>query len=339
MAKIAFFGVKGEEEEKFIRENLGEADLFISEKELNYDNLPTEMDTEIISVFVGSQVSKSVIEYFPNLKLVNTRSTGFDHIDVKSCREKNIVVTYVPGYGDNTVAEYAFGLLLNLTRKIYKAIDQIKESESFSLEGLQGVDLKGKILGVIGTGRIGKEAIKIGKGFGMIIYAYDHNPDYEFSKIFDVKYVSLEELLKNADCITIHCPLTSKSRHLINEKNINLLKDGVYLVNTARGGIVETSAIVKGLKLGKFAGVALDVLEEELEVKDELEFLMRGEQKKEELKTILENHILMKHPQVLISPHNAFNSKEALRRILDTSIKTIKAFMAGQIINSVPYEN
>jgi D-lactate dehydrogenase len=338
MAKVGFFSVK-QEEKKIIEENFSQEEISIFENHLSEENLPQEKDFEIISVFVGSEVNKNVIDYFPHLKMINTRSTGFDHIDIKYAREKNIIVTYVPGYGDNTVAEYAFGLLLNLTRKIYKAIDQIKETESFSLEGLQGIDLKGKILGVIGTGRIGKEAIKIGRGFGMIIYAYDPYPDYEFAKIFDVKYVSLEELLKNADCITIHCPLLPSTKHLINEKNIELLKDGVYLVNTARGGIVETSAIIKGLKMGKLEGVALDVLEEETEIKDEMEYLMNKEKREEELKTILENHILMKHPKVLITPHNAFNTKEALGRILKTCIETIKAFNSGQIINTVPYEN
>ncbi len=201
MRKIAFFDVKPEEK-KVIEENFSEGNVSIFEHELKDDNLSViDKEFEIISVFVSSKIGKNIIDHFSNLQMINTRSTGFDHIDIKYAKEKNIKVTYVPGYGDNTVAEYAFGLLLNLTRKIYKAIDQIKETELFSLEGLQGVDLKGKILGVIGTGRIGKEAIKIGKGFGMIIYAYDPYPDFDFAKIYDVKYVSLEELLKNAQKI------------------------------------------------------------------------------------------------------------------------------------------
>jgi len=337
--KIAFFGVK-EEEKEFIQSNLQGEEIYLSDKALDSEHLPSESDFDIISVFIDSKVTKDVLNYFPNLKMVNTRSTGFDHIDLKACKEKNIIVTYVPGYGDNTVAEYAFGLLLNLTRKIYWAIDQIKEAENFSLEGLQGIDLKGKILGVVGTGRIGKEAIKIGNGFGMIIYAYDPYPDYNFALAYNVKYVSLEELLKNADCITIHCPLNSNTKNLINTGNISLLKENVYLINTARGGIVETKAIIKGLESGKLAGVALDVLEEETETKDEVEFLMKDSQKADELKTILENHILMKHPKVLISPHNAFNSKEALLRILKTSIDTIQSFAVGDgIKNVVNYEN
>jgi D-lactate dehydrogenase len=337
--KIAFFGVK-EEEKEFIQSNLQGEEIYLSDKALDGEHLPSESDFDIISVFIDSKVTKDVLNYFPNLKMVNTRSTGFDHIDLKACKEKNIIVTYVPGYGDNTVAEYAFGLLLNLTRKIYWAIDQIKEAENFSLEGLQGIDLKGKILGVVGTGRIGKEAIKIGNGFGMIIYAYDPYPDYNFALAYNVKYVSLEELLKNADCITIHCPLNSNTKNLINTGNISLLKENVYLINTARGGIVETKAIIKGLESGKLAGVALDVLEEETETKDEVEFLMKDSQKADELKTILENHILMKHPKVLISPHNAFNSKEALLRILKTSIDTIQSFAVGDgIKNVVNYEN
>jgi D-lactate dehydrogenase len=332
--KIAFFDVKPEEE-SFIRESFPEKEIYLSSQKLTEDNLPEKKDFEVISVFISSQITAKVLNYFPNLKMINTRSTGFDHIDLKTSKERGIIVTYVPGYGDNTVAEYAFGLLLNLTRKIYKAVDQIKETENFSLEGLRGVDLKGKILGVIGTGRIGKEAIKIGRGFGMVIYAYDPYPDYNFALAYGVKYVSLEELLKNADCITIHCPLTKNTKNLINVKNINLLKEGVYLVNTARGGIIQTEAIIKGLEDGKFEGVALDVLEEETETKDELEFLIKGSTKHAELKKILENHILMKHPKVLISPHNAFNTKEAIQRILDTSLSTIKEFGEGKDVPNI----
>jgi len=332
--KIAFFDVKPEEE-SFIRESFPEKEIYLSSQKLTEDNLPEKKDFEVISVFISSQITAKVLNYFPNLKMINTRSTGFDHIDLKTSKERGIIVTYVPGYGDNTVAEYAFGLLLNLTRKIYKAVDQIKETENFSLEGLRGVDLKGKILGVIGTGRIGKEAIKIGRGFGMVIYAYDPYPDYNFALAYGVKYVSLEELLKNADCITIHCPLTKNTKNLINVKNINLLKEGVYLVNTARGGIIQTEAIIKGLEDGKLEGVALDVLEEETETKDELEFLIKGSTKHAELKKILENHILMKHPKVLISPHNAFNTKEAIQRILDTSLSTIKEFGEGKDVPNI----
>lgn len=322
-------------EEEAIKTSFPDDEIYLSRGKLTPELAPRDKDFDVVSVFVGAPIGKEVIEKFPHLKMIATRTTGFDHIDLKACAEKGVTVTYVPGYGDNTVAEYAFGLLLNLTRKIYQAIDRVKETESFSLEGLEGIDLKGKIMGIIGTGRIGKEAVKIARGFGMVVYAFDLYPDYNFAQAFGVKYVSLEELLGNADAISIHCPLTDETKHLINKKNIGDLKKGAYLVNTSRGGVVETEAIVKGLKEGILAGVGLDVLEEEEEMKNEVELLNREDDKTGDLRVVLENEVLMKHPNVLITPHNAFNTKEALMRILNTTIANIKSFKAGQPVNVV----
>jgi D-lactate dehydrogenase len=285
----------------------------------------------------------------PNLKLITTRSTGYDHIDCEYCKSKGILVCNVPEYGTKTVAEWTIGLMLNLMRKIYYAIDQIKESESFDLKNLRGEELYGKTLGVIGTGRIGKEVIKLAKAFGMNILAYDAFPDENFAKEYNVTYVTLEELLKNSDVITIHVNLNPSTYHLINKENIKFIKPGAYLINTARGGIVETEALLYGLKEGILKGAALDVLEEETEIKEELELLVkyatdkrgynadeRGLNNLKETAFILwQNHILMKMPNVLITPHNAFNSKEAVERILMTTIENIKKFLEGNLINLV----
>ncbi len=332
--KIAFFELEGWEDE-VIKQSFPTDEIYLSKEKLTPETLPKALDFDVICPFIGSKIDASILTNFPNVKLITTRSTGFDHIDLAACQAKGITVSYVPGYGDNTVAEYAFGLLLNLTRRIYWAIDQIKETESFSLEHLEGVDLKGKIMGIVGTGRIGKEAIRIARGFGMVVYAYDPYPDYNFAKAFDVKYVSLEELLKSADAVSLHCPLTPETQHLINVKNVSLFKKGAYLVNTSRGGVVETDAVIRGLKDSIFSGVAFDVLEEEGDTKDELEFLTDPAAKEANLKTVLENHALMKHPKVLITPHNAFNTKEALQRILATTIGNIKSFASGMPTNVV----
>ncbi len=332
--KIAFFELEGWENET-IKQSFPTDEVYYSKEKLTAENLPPEKDFDVISTFIGTKIDASIVGNFPNVKLITTRSTGFDHIDLAACRAKGITVSSVPGYGDNTVAEYAFGLLLNLTRRIYWAIDQVKETESFSLEGLEGIDLKGKIMGIVGTGRIGKEAIRIAKGFGMTVYAYDLYPDHDFAKAFDVKYVTLEELLKSADAISLHCPLTPQTEHLINTKNVSLLKKGVYLVNTSRGAVVETDAVIQGLKEDIFGGVALDVLEEEGGTKNEFEFLSGSAAAGGGLKTVLENDMLMKHPKVLITPHNAFNTKEALQRILATTIGNIKAFASGTPTNVV----
>jgi D-lactate dehydrogenase len=332
--KIGFFELEGWEKD-LIEKNLGQNELFFSSEKIDDLNLPEKNDFDIISIFVDSRINSTVLNHFPNLKCIATRSTGFDHIDILECQKRNITVLYVPGYGDNTVAEYAFGLLLNLTRKIYQAVDRIKETGSFDLKDLRGIDLKGKTIGIIGTGRIGKEAIKIAHGFGMNVLAYDLYPNEELAKNLNFKYVSLDELLANSDVISIHCPYTPQSHHLINKENIFKIKKGAYLINTARGGIVETEALVLGLQNGILAGAGLDVLEEEGETKDELFTLVSRHPKEEELKVMLENYILMKMPNVLISPHNAFNSQEALERILKTTLDNILSFISGSPQNVV----
>lgn len=333
--KIGFFEVEGWEKE-ILSANFSGGTISFFEQKLDSDNLPEKNDFEIISVFVNSKITKEVLKHFPNLKFITTRSTGFDHIDLKTCKEAGVAVSYVPGYGDNTVAEFAFGLILNLTRKMYQCIDQIKESGSFALEGLRGIDIKGKILGVVGTGRIGKEVIKIAKGFGMSVVAFDPYPDNNFQKEIGFEYLSLEEVLKKSDIVTLHCPYLKSTHHLINKQNIMNMKKGSYLINTARGAIVETEALVQALKKGVLAGAGLDVLEEEGEVKDELNILADGHPNEETLKNMLYDHILMEMPNVLITPHNAFNTSEALERILNTTIQNIEGFTGGKLINLVP---
>lgn len=302
------------------------SNLYFFETKLNKDNLSQERDFDIISVFVGSEVTKEVIDAFPNLKLITTRSTGFDHIDLAAAKAKNIPVAYVPGYGDNTVAEFAFGLILNLSRKIYQAADRIKEIGSFSFEGLQGFDLKGKTIGIVGTGRIGRHSITIAKGFGMKVLAFDSFPNEDLSKALEFPYVSFDELLTQSDIITLHVPYDKSTHHLINSSNITKIKKGALLINTARGGLVETEAVVKALNEGILGGYGADVLEEEGVIKDERQFLLYGHPEGHNLKTVLADHVLIDMPNVIITPHNAFNTKEALQRILGTDIANIKNF-------------
>ncbi|MDO8516166.1 MAG: NAD(P)-dependent oxidoreductase [bacterium] len=297
--------------------------------------LPQTHDFEILSVFIDSRIDKTVLDCFPNLKCVATRSTGYDHVDVEECKKRGITVVYVPGYGDNTVAEFAFGLMLNLTRKIYMSIDRIKEIGSFSLEGLQGMDLKGKTMGIVGTGRIGKEAIRIAQGFGMKVIAYDPFPDIKFAEASGIAYMPLDEVLKNSDTVSIHCPYNPSTHHLLNKNNMPLMKPGSYLVNTARGAIIETDALLAALKDKRLAGYAADVLEEEGDTKDELNLLQFGNPKEAELRTMLENYAMMKMPNVLITPHNAFNTREALMRILNTTIENIRSYLKGAPTNIV----
>lgn len=332
--KIGFFELEGWESE-IIQKNFPDDELFFSKDKIDALNLPQQKDFDILSIFVNSRINSEVLASFSKLKLLTTRSTGYDHIDLKACAERNISVAYVPGYGDNTVAEFTFGLILNLTRKIYQAIDRIKEDGLFSINGLRGIDLKGKTLGVIGTGRIGKEVIKIAKGFSMKVIATDPYPDVNYAQEMNYTYVSLEDLLRNADIITIHTPYLSQTHHLINKNNIRIIKKGAYIINTSRGPIVETEALIQALKDGILAGAGLDVLEEEGEVKDELNFLTKSHPREQILKNMLYNHILMEMSNVLITPHNAFNSQEALIRILNASIENIKNFKDNKPFNLI----
>lgn len=307
------------------------------EGKLNKDSLPEQKDFDILSVFVGSKIDKDVLNAFPNLKLLTTRSTGFDHIDLESLKQKNIKTGYVPGYGDNTVAEFAFGLLLNLSRKMYQAIDRLKETDTFNYKGLRGFDLKDKTIGIVGTGRIGQYAVKIAKGFGMNVIAFDAFPKAELAEQLGFKYVSFDELLGQSDVIDLHVPYLPTTHHMINMGNIGKIKKGAILINTARGAIVETNALVKALKDGILGGAGMDVLEEEGIIQDETAFLLYGHPEEHNLKAALANHVLINMPNVVITPHTAFNTTEALQRILDTDINNIKSFIEkGEPINKIP---
>ena len=324
---IAFFETEGWEE-PILKQAFPDDEIATFPGRLTAETLPDKRDFEVVSAFMDSPVNPELAKQFPSLGLVTTRSTGYDHIDVKGLANMGIKTGYVPGYGDNTVAEFAFALILNLTRRVYAAIDQIKERESFDKAGLRGIDLKGKIMGVVGTGRIGREFIRMAKGFGMDVIASDPRPSDAAAKELGFVYVSFEELLKRADAISFHCPYMPSTHHILNKENIALLKKGVYIVNTARGAVLETDALVAGLQSGVIAGLGLDVLEEENEVKDEVNLVRGGTLSREAMNVVLEDHILMKMPNVLITPHVAFDSWEAVHRILDITIRNIKAFTA-----------
>jgi len=331
MPKIVFFEVASWEKEE-LKRNFPEA--LLVEKPLNEENASEFVNAEVVSCFIYSNFSKEIIEKLPNLKLIATRSTGFDHIDVSFCHQKNITVCNVPEYGSRTVAEHAFALILTLTRKIYQSINQVKNFD-FNHEKIRGVSLFGKNLGILGLGKIGKEVVKIAHGFGMRVLVYTRTQDETLAKTLGFSYKSLDEILSQSDIISLHLPLTDETKHIINKNNIKKIKRGAFLVNTARGGLIETEALVLGLKEGVLAGVALDVLEGEKELMEEIEILTEGYQKTTDLKTLVLDHILVNHPNVIITPHNAFNTKEALFRILATTIKNIQGFLKGEIINVV----
>ena len=287
----------------------------------------------VLSVFIYSSLTARLLRRLPSLRLIATRSTGFDHIDVAACRARHVAVANVPSYGENTVAEHTFALILALSRNIHKAYVKTIKGD-FSLEGLQGFDLKGKTLGVIGGGHIGMHVIKMAKGFGMEVLVSDVRKNVFLSEVLDFRYAPLETLLRRSDIVSLHVPYMASTHHLMNRRTFALMRRGALFINTARGGLVETEALVWALDEGLVGGAGLDVLEGEELVKEERQLLSK-DFPKEKLATALRNHILLHRENVVITPHIAFDSREALHRILETTVSNIASFLGGAPVNLV----
>ncbi len=290
-------------------------------------------DASVISCFVYSRATPTVLERVPSLRLIATRSTGFDHVDLDYCAQHGIAVANVPRYGENTVAEHTFGLILTLSRKIHQAYQRALAG-SFSPEGLMGFDLKDKTLGVVGAGSIGLHVIRIGRGFGMRVLAFDQRPQPLLAEVLGFEYASLEDLLAQADVISLHVPSLPSTYHLVDRSRLEHVKRGAILVNTARGSIVDTEALLWALDEGILAGAGLDVLEGEEYLQEEVAAL-RSPQLSETLRHLVYGHTLLRRPNVVYTPHIAFNSREALQRILDTTVENIRAFLDGRPQNLV----
>ena len=323
MTKIAFLEAQPWEREliKKAAKKLG-ADIFNQEVEAALDQA---QNYSIISTFIYSDLSQKNLRKLPQLKMIATRSTGMDHIDLGYCQQKGITVANVPHYGENTVAEHTFALILAISRRITEAVNRVRQG-GFSPVGLTGFDLKGKTLGVIGVGHIGRYIVKIANGFGMKVLGVARRPDPQLAKKLNFRYLTLEECLRQADIVTLHVPLTKSTFHLINRQNIKLMKKGSVLINTSRGAVVESEALLWALEEGILAAVGLDVLEEE-ENLDQPEKLFDPYLSKDDLKELVAAHLLREKPNVIITPHNAFNTREAINRIIKTTVKNIENFM------------
>ena len=328
MRTVAFFDTTPEDQ-AYIKEHCGTdmTPVFFTDH-FSPEILKGNPEIEAISVFIGSHVGAQDIAQVPSIKLVTTRSTGFDHLDVDALGQAGIKLGYVPGYGDNTVAEFAFGLLLAVNRKICAANFEIRTGGMFSIEGKAGWDLLGKTMGIIGTGRIGRHAIRIAKGFGMNVIAYDPMPNEQAAKDLGFAYVTLDELLAQADDISIHVPYMPQTHHLINKEAFAKMNRQPILINTSRGAVVDTRAMIEALRNKTLSGAGLDVLEGEEHITDEYAFIL-GEQTEEGYKTVAENLMLVDMPNVVVTPHIAFYTEEALHRILDTDLANIAAFFAS----------
>ncbi len=287
----------------------------------------------VLSPFIYSQIAAKQLAQFPNLRLIATRSTGYDHIDLRAAAAAGVLVTRVPNYGEHTVAEHTIMLLLAISRKLRPSLERVKEG-SFSLEGLQGGELHGKTIGIIGVGAIGSHVVRIARGLGMRVLANQRHPDQPLAAELDFSFVPLEELYAESDVISLHAPETPQTKHLINRQAIRQMKNGVIIINTARGSLISSADLLAALDSGKVAAAGIDVLEEEGLIKEERQLLSRHYDRGQ-LERALSGHMLLAHPNVLVTPHNAFNSAEAMQRVLSTTVGNIESFLSGSPENLV----
>lgn len=331
--KIGFFELETWEKKELLKE-FPKDELFFSNSKINCKNATKYSNLEAISVFIYSKIDAKVLDCMPKLKFITTRSTGFNHIDLDECKRRKITVCNVPSYGENTVAEHAFALILTLSRKMFDSIERTKHT-SFKLDNLRGFDLQGKTLGIVGCGKIGQHLARMAKGFEMKVFVFDLHKNEKLAKELGFKYVTMNNLLKNSDVVSLHVPLNKHTNHLISKEQFKLMKSNSILINTSRGGVIDTDALVWALKTKQIAGVGLDVLEEECDLIEETQLLTKKHKKSCNMKVLLENHMLLNLPNVIVTPHNAFNTHEALQRILDTTVKNLKGYKKGRKVNVV----
>ena len=292
-------------------------------------SLAHEAEAEAVCVFINDEVNRTVLEKLAKLsiRLVALRCAGFNNVDVAAARELGVTVVRVPAYSPYAVAEHAVGLILMLNRRLYRAYNRVRD-DNFALNGLLGFDLHGKTVGIVGTGKIGQCFAQIMKGFGCRLLAYDVDPNQTCLDL-GVTYVDLPDLFAQSDVISLHCPLLPATHHLINDDTIQQMKPGVMLINTSRGALMDTKAVIEGIKVGQIGYLGTDVYEEE----EELFF--------EDLSdTIIQDdtfQLLQSFSNVVITAHQAFFTQEALRNIADTTLANISTFAAGEPCpNQVP---
>ncbi|MGA8658783.1 MAG: NAD(P)-dependent oxidoreductase [Chthoniobacterales bacterium] len=341
--KIAFVNTEARDPE-FFRDNLPDHDLDFPSSLIRVAD-----DCEILSVFVHDQVDEIFLNTRHALRMIATRSTGYDHLDLSACRARNILISNVPTYGENTVAEHAFALILALSRRLQESILAAQQPD-FSAAEIRGFDLKGNTLGAIGTGRIGLHAIRMARGFGMNVVAFDVAPQHHLADLLGFQYLSLNALLESSHVVSIHCPLTPDNFHLLDRAKLAKCRRGVLIINTARGGLIDTDALTEALDSGIVGGAGLDVLEDELTLirgqsttqaanlqppTSLEEAFLKDPAKLQEIKHVAKNRALIARPNVIFTPHIAYNSVEAVRRINQTTVHNIQVFLRGEPANVV----
>jgi D-lactate dehydrogenase len=331
--KIVIFETEPRETSAFDTLKCGH-ELVLTGQPLRADNAAQYADAEIVSTFIYSKLGRDVLEKLPVLKLIATRSTGYNHIDTHYCAERDIMVSNVPTYGENTVAEHVFALLLTISHRLREAMERAR-SGRFTPEGLEGFDLQGKTLGVIGTGNIGRHVIRIARGFAMQVLAFDVKPNSQLAAEMGFRYASMDELLAGSDIVTLHVPALPQTEHLIDERAIARMKQGAIIINTARGSIVEARALIEALRSGKLSGAGLDVLPDEPLIREEAELISSIFANQQDIRELVADHILLNMPNVIVTPHSAFNTREAIARITITTVANIVSFLGGAPANVV----
>ena len=315
--KIAFFDTKPYDMASFEAVKREDTDFKYFETKLNIDTVSLASGCDVVCVFVNDDVSAPVIDklYEMGVKLIALRSAGYNNVDVRHAFGK-IHVVHVPAYSPYSVAEHTAALLLTSVRRVHKAYNRTREF-NFSLSGLTGFDLHGKTVGIIGTGKIGKIFASICKGFGMKVLAFDKFPD----STSGLNYVPLETIFKESDIISLHCPLTSETRHIIDKSAIDSMKKGVVILNTSRGALIDAEALLEGIKERKIGSACLDVYEEEADIffEDRSGHILNDD-------TLAR---LISMPNVIVTSHQAFLTSEALGSIAATTLENIDAFFNG----------
>ncbi len=324
--RVAFYDTKGYDRDYFkAPADISGLDLVFHDFRLCTDNALSADGAEAVCVFVNDKVDRACLEVLAGagVRLVALRCAGFNNVDFTAAAELGIVVTRVPAYSPYAVAEHTVALLLTLNRKIHRAYNRVREL-NFSLGGLVGFDLHGKTVGILGTGRIGQITAQIFRGFGCEVIATDPFPDTEWADAHGIRYIDLDGLLSVSDVVSLHMPLTPETHHLLCDATIGRMKDGAYLVNTSRGKLVDSTAVISALKSGKLGGVALDVYEEE-----------EGVFFEDHSETALQDDVLARlltFPNVLVTSHQAFLTREALAAIAETTVDSVGRFLRGEEI-------
>lgn len=325
--KVAVFSTKSYDQEYFDNYNQNfHFDFSYFETALNCHTAPLAQGFDVVCVFVNDTVDEETIKILDNqgVGLIALRCAGFNNVDIEAAKKFNIKIVRVPAYSPEAVAEHAMALILTLNRKTHKAYNRVREG-NFSLKNLMGFTLKNKTVGIIGTGQIGETFCKLIKGFGSSIVAFDIKENPELIKL-GVNYVSLDDLFAKSDIISLHCPLNEHTKHIINHNSISKMKDGVMIINTSRGALINTADVIEGLLKRKIGFLGIDVYEQEENIffEDLSELIIDDEYIRR----------LMSFPNVLITSHQAFFTKEAMDEIITTTLENIQAYAEGKELHN-----